>query len=186
MLAFTYSQRGEIPVEPVKRAIVDAHQRGVVLLLNEITKNLEGRVVRPGTQPHPKRLTLRASLEAKTIQAQEGSTVSVIGFKGGRGGAAFIARFLERGTAPPAQDIVPFRYKRNRHHPGRHIAGNMLGQRGGKRALSFMVGGVHVFAGRVRRKRGIMPRPILGSALQIAAPAIIEDFKTSLDAALHE
>jgi hypothetical protein len=186
MLAFTYVQRGEIPVDPVKRAIVDAHQRGVILLLNEITINLSGRVVNPGTQRHPKRRTLREALRAITVQAPAGETASQIGFDAGRAGAAFVARFLERGTAPPKQDVVPFRYKRNRHHPGRHLAKNMLGQRGGKRALSFMVGGVRVFAGRVRRKRGIMPRPILGLALQIAAPVIIEDFTRSLDTALHE
>ena len=185
MLAFTYTQRGEIPVDPVKRAIVDAHQRGVVLLLNEITKNLSGRVVNPGRTPHPGRMTLRAALRAITVQAQAGETASQIGFAGGRGGAAFVARFLERGTSPPDRDVVPFRYKRNRHHPGRHLAGNMLGQRGGKRALSFLIGGARIFASRVRRRRGIAARPILGSALQIVAPVIVEDFKKSLDVALH-
>jgi hypothetical protein len=182
MLAFTYSQRGEIPVEPVKRAIVDAHQRGVVLFLNEITKNLEGRVVRPGVNPkHP---TLRAGLRAITVQSQEGKTASEIGFKAGWPG--FKGRLLERGTAPPELPVRPFRYQKNRHHPGRHIAANMRGQRGGKRALSFLWGGARVFASKAVRKKGIMPRPILGLAYQIAAPGIIEDFKKSLDTALHE
>lgn len=196
MLAFTYSQRGEIPVDPVKRAIVDAHQRGVILFLNEITINLSGRVVKPGTQPHPRRLTLLQSLEAKTIQTQEGVTTSVIGFKGKPRGSAFVARIFERGAAAPTPSAVvrPFRYKQNRHHPGRERgaglsrfvqgrAGEVVKSRAHGSFISLK------FAGIFRRKtvhKALMPRPILGLAYQIAAPVVVQDYKESLDRALHE
>jgi len=179
MLAFQYDQRGEIPVEPVKRAILDAHQRGVIRLLNELTMNVSGRVVQARLG------RLRAALEAKTVQSQAGETVSTVGFKGGKGGRAFVARFLERGTK--AHDILPFKRTRGRRHLR---AGQGRGKNFGKvkRALSFVVGGgtggARVFAARVRHP-GITARPILGSAVQNAGPAIVEDFRTSIDKALH-
>lgn len=171
MLEFQLTQRGQIPVDPVAQAIVEAHRRAVTTLLNEVTKNLSGRVVqspRAGPRPARGRSPLRSGLMAKIVQAKTGETVSTVGFDKR---VAFIARFLEQGTG--AHDIRP--KFRGRFRRGR--------QRRRGRALAFVLGGAQVFTRRVRHP-GVRPRPILASAVQQAEPAIRADFAATLGKAL--
>ena len=172
MIEFDLIQRGQIPAEAVEQSIVAAHQRAVAILLNELTKNVIGRVVRSRTtRPVGARRSLRSALMAKIVANKAGEVTSHVGFDKD---VAFIARFLETGTGPHL--IRPRRRRRRRGDAA-------LGPRA-KAALSFVAGGARI-ARRSVRHPGIRPHPILELAVEIAEPLIRQEFEGSIEKALN-
>lgn len=173
MLAFHMTQRGQLPVEAVTQAIVDAQSRAVSVLLNEVTKNISGGVVQT------RRGRLRAGLFAKIV-TRPGVVVGEVGFDKKVG---FIARFLERGTKPhelgKGARAVRAAFGKRRAQRAR---GASRGERGSVLAIP-MAGGL-IFR-RNAFHPGLQPRPILEAAAETAAPFIRDDFKVSIGKALR-
>ena len=171
MIEFQLTQKGQVPTDAVGQAIVEAHQRGVALLLNELTKNVSGRVVqRRAERPVGARRALAASLVAKTLVAHDGQVSSQVGFEKD---VAFIARFLEEGTRPHL-----IRPRRRRRRRGAAVLGPKA-----KAALSFLEGSARIARRRVQHP-GIRPHPILELAVEIAGPIILQDFERALQKTL--
>jgi hypothetical protein len=173
VIHFELTRRGDVPVEGVRRAILDAQRRAVALLLNEVAKNVSGRVVQA------RRGRLRAGLMATIIQ-RPGETVGTVGFDKRVG---YIARFLERGTKPHELGKGA---RAGRQAYRRRRAQRSRGAFSGRRStiLTFTVGGTRLFR-RNAFHPGLRPRPILESALQAAEPIIRADFETALGEALN-
>jgi hypothetical protein len=173
MLAFQFTQRGQVPVESVTRAIIEAHRVAVTLLLNEVTKNVSGGVVGVRTG------RLRGGLFAKIV-ARPGEVIGTVGFDKRVG---FIARFLERGAKP--HDLGKGA-RTARLAFGRRRASRSRGAFRGERSsvLAIRLGSGLIFR-RNAWHPGLQPRPILEAAAETVAPFIREDFKVTIGKALN-